>query len=73
MITIGEFLKQCRIKRDLTQFQVSEAVNCTVTYVSYVECGRRLPSFKMLQKLAMFYRTDIVVVIGQNGEIFYKG
>ncbi len=55
MATTGEFLRQLRSERNLTQEQVAR--ECNISLVSYVryESGNRAPSSSIAEKLCKFY------------------
>ena len=54
-MTTGEFLKELRMQKGMTQESVAEALNIShIAYVRY-ECGTRMPKQDILEKLANLY------------------
>lgn len=49
---LGKKLKQLRKKRKLTQEELAEKVRVTPKYIQYLESARRIPSIKLLYKVA---------------------
>lgn len=47
-----EYLKQYRIKHNLSQENMSKLVGCCQSYYSQIETGIRKPGFKMIDKLS---------------------
>ncbi len=62
-IKIGEFLKELRKEKELTQEQLAEQFNVSRRTVSRWETGNNIPDLSLLCALADFYQVDI-------GEIF---
>ena len=52
-------LKQLRENAGLTQKQVSEKLDTTITYISLLENGNRNPSDKIKEKLAELYKVSV--------------
>ena len=63
---IGEFLKQLRKEKGLTQEQLAEHFYVSSRSVSRWETGSNMPDVDMLIELANFYNVDIREII--NGE-----
>ena len=59
----GEFLKQLRKSKGLTQEQLAEHFNLSSRTVSRWETGSNMPSVDMLIELADFYDVDIRQII----------
>ena len=53
---IGERLKQLRIKRKLTQFEVEELTGINRSTLSLYELGIRVPPIDKLMHLALLYK-----------------
>ncbi len=49
---LGKMIKKARLKKSLTQQQLSEKVDITVVYLSELERGLKLPSFILFIELA---------------------
>lgn len=56
---IGAYLRQLRVKQNLTQGQLAEKFNTTNRSVSRWENGKNLPDISILVELADFYNVDI--------------
>ena len=61
---IGERLKQLRIKRKLTQFEVEELTGINRSTLSLYELGIRVPPIDMLMQLALLYKVSIDYLCG---------
>ena len=62
-IRIGEFLKELRKEKGLTQEQLAEQFNVSRRSVSRWETGSNLPDLSILVELAEFYDVDIKEII----------
>ena len=60
---IGEFLKQLRKEKGLTQEQLAEHFYVSFRSVSRWETGSNMPDIDMLIELADFYNVDIREII----------
>lgn len=59
--------RKLRIKYGLTQRQLANEIGCTVQLISNYECGRVMPSLKIIVKMAKVFKMkteDLVKVIG---------
>ena len=65
-IKIGEFLKELRKEKRLTQEQLAEQFNVSRRSVSRWETGKNMPDMSLLVEIAEFYDTSIPEII--NGE-----
>jgi transcriptional regulator with XRE-family HTH domain len=65
-IKIGEFLKELRKEKGLTQEQLAEQFNVSRRSVSRWETGSNMPDISLLVEIAEFYDTSIPEII--NGE-----
>lgn len=65
-IKIGNFLKELRKERNLTQQQVAEKFNVATRTVSRWETGNNMPDLSILVEIADFYDVDIREIF--NGE-----
>lgn len=63
---IGNFLKELRKEKNLTQEQLAEELNVSGRTVSRWETGINMPDLSILVELAEFYDVDIREII--NGE-----
>lgn len=51
-------LKRFRAERNLTQKEISEAVNCPQSYLSAIENGKRSASQKLVENLSRIYNVN---------------
>ena len=65
-IKIGEFLKELRKEKGLTQEQLAEQFNVSRRSVSRWETGKNMPDISLLVEIAEFYDTSIPEIV--NGE-----
>ena len=65
-IKIGEFLKELRKEKGLTQEQLAQQFNVSRRSVSRWETGKNMPDICLLVEIAEFYDTSIPEII--NGE-----
>ena len=49
---LKEYLKQYRLKKNLTQQQMSELLNTSQSYYSRLEKGDRKPGIQMINRIA---------------------
>ena len=49
--TIGKRIKDVRHHIGLTQSALAELTDLSVPYISYIECGKKIPSMKSLIKI----------------------
>lgn len=66
MIKIGEFLKQLRKEKNLTQEQFAEILHVSGRTVSRWETGRNMPDISILIQIAEFYSIQMEEIF--NGE-----
>ena len=55
----GKNVKIERIKKDLTQEQLSEILDVNSNYIACIECGRQNMSLAKINELAQALQTDI--------------
>lgn len=55
---LGTKLKEHRLRKGLTQLEVSELIRCTDVQVGRIEKGVRTPTFEQLQQLFEIYKTS---------------
>ena len=65
-VKIGNFLKELRKEKDITQEQLAEALNVSGRTVSRWETGRNMPDISILVDIADYYDISIPEII--NGE-----
>jgi transcriptional regulator with XRE-family HTH domain len=52
VITLRTWLKDIRVKKELTQQEVANAANVDVTMICKIELGERRPSVEVAKKIA---------------------
>ena len=65
-IKIGEFLKELRKEKGLTQEQLAEQFNVSRRSVSRWETGKNMPDISLLVEIAEFYDTSIPEIINRE-------
>ena len=50
-MNFGDAIKKARIKKGLTQKEIAEKLDVTITHISYIENNRRKPSGEFLTRL----------------------
>lgn len=58
-MSLGSRIKSLRKAQNLTQQKLAEKVNVSRIYVQALESNRRLPSMKLLQRLAPALEVDV--------------
>mgnify|MGYP002657771761 CR=1 FL=1 len=58
-VAIGRRVKYYRTKSNITQSQLAEALNVSVSYVSQIECGIAEVSLKRLEEIASIINTKL--------------
>ena len=58
-VVIGEFLRELRKEKDLTQEQIADKLNVSRRTVSRWETGSNMPDLDILVELADFYDVDL--------------
>lgn len=56
---LGYFIKQCRIKRKLSQEELAELIDVTPTHIKHIESGHRKPSATVLFDVLNALKIDI--------------
>lgn len=56
---LGKKIKQLRKKNRLTQEQLAEEVRVTPKYIQYVESTKRIPSLKLLYRIAKVLKIKV--------------
>ena len=52
------FLKDYRLKNNLSQYQIAEKLETSQAYYSQIETGVKKPSFKMIRKMAKVFNVE---------------
>lgn len=56
-------IKELRKKKGVKQYEASDGIGITQTYLSQIESGQKVPSIEVLEKLAKFYKTPIAIML----------
>ena len=62
-MSLGLRMKTLRKSRGLTQKGLAETVNVSRIYIQFLESNRRLPSMKLLKRLAEALEVDVVDLV----------
>lgn len=65
-MNFAENLKNERLKRNLSQKEVSEIIHISQQQISKYESGKLQPSIEMLIQLANFYDISIDKLVGRS-------
>lgn len=68
-MTIGEKIKELRIKYNLTQKEVSETLNIKQNSYSNYENNKREPDINTLIKIANIFNTSLDYICGRYKDI----
>ena len=63
-MTIGTNIKKLRRERDITQEQLAEYLNISVSAISQWECGKTTPDISLLAPLANIFDVSADVLLG---------
>jgi DNA-binding transcriptional MerR regulator/quercetin dioxygenase-like cupin family protein len=66
--SIGDQLRRLREKRQLTIIEAAERTGVSSNYLRNLEMGRSNVSVAKLQKLSLFYRTNVLAFFGDSKE-----
>ena len=58
--------KELRINTGVTQTELSACLGITKATVSYYESGKRMPSNKMIKKIANYFKVPIDYLLGMD-------
>lgn len=56
---LGKRIRQLRKKNKLTQEQLAEKVRVTPKHIQYIESAKRIPSLKLLYKIARVLKVKV--------------
>lgn len=65
-VIFGERVKELRLKKNITQGELAEAMGMTATGVSYWESGKAMPNTSTLLKLSDYFNVSIAYLIGED-------
>lgn len=64
----GKQLKQLRIQRDLTQQQLAERADVSISFLGNIERGAKSPTIDTMQKLSNALNVPLVALVGFASE-----
>lgn len=62
-MSIGETIRDIRKKSKLNQTEFAEKLGITQTYLSLLEAGKKVPSLKVLGKIAFEFDIPVEVIL----------
>jgi len=65
-VSISRHLRKLRRQREMTLSQAAKGTNLSVSFLSSLECGKTNASIATLQKLAVFYGTNVQSFFGTS-------
>lgn len=65
-MSIGEILRQVRLKLDKSLSDVSEGAHISKSHLWSIETNKSRPTIDVLQKLSEYYHTPISTLTGEN-------
>ena len=65
-VIFGERVKELRLKNNITQGELAEAMGMTATGVSYCESWKAMPNTSTLLKLSDYFNVPIAYLIGED-------
>jgi transcriptional regulator with XRE-family HTH domain len=60
---LGEFIRDCRKDRKLTQQELAKQVNVTLNYICLIENGHKKPSLELLDRIASVFEINLWEVL----------
>lgn len=70
METVGEFLRAERDKKGLTIKELGKLTGVSISFISQIETGKRVPSDLVCEKLAAVLNIDPGELIRRKGKIY---
>ena len=58
-VKIGQFIKECRNKNNLTQIQLAEKLGISFSAISMYERGERKPDYEILEAIADYFNVSV--------------
>ncbi|WP_288636912.1 helix-turn-helix transcriptional regulator [uncultured Oxalobacter sp.] len=62
-MNIGNAIKTCRTRRNMSLAQLAELVECSVSYLSLIERNRRHPATTVLSKISEALRVPVGILV----------
>jgi transcriptional regulator with XRE-family HTH domain len=64
-MNIGKAIKLCRIQKEITQKELTQRANISISYLSLLERNKRKVSLETIQTLAEALETNLLLLIFQ--------
>lgn len=65
-IYLGKRIKEIRVKRHLSQAKLSEMIEMSPTYISYIEGGYKSMSLETLVRIANALKVSVDMLLGES-------
>lgn len=62
----GARIKELRIKKGITQYQLAELINIDPKHMSHIETGRSFPKADLIEKLALTFNLEYTELFKTN-------
>jgi len=62
-MNLGKAVKLCRTQKDLSQTELAEAADISVSYLSLLERERRDPSLSTVEKIAAALKVPMIILM----------
>ena len=62
----GARIKELRIKKGITQYQLAELINIDPKHMSHIETGRSFPKADLIEKLALAFNLEYTELFKTN-------
>lgn len=60
---IGKNIRNFRKQKHLTQQNLAEKLNISLSYLSKIECGQKPASIEIYHRIAKFFRVDVSAIL----------
>lgn len=67
---IGKRIKEFRIARGISQMLLAELCDISDPYISYIECGKKIPSLEVMIKIAKALDTSVDTLLEGNQTVY---
>ena len=67
---IGKRIKEFSIARGISQMLLAELCDISDPYISYIECGKKIPSLEVMIKIAKALDTSVDTLLEGNQTVY---
>ena len=67
---IGKRIKEFRIARGISPMLLAELCDISDPYISYIECGKKIPSLEVMIKIAKALDTSVDTLLEGNQTVY---